>query len=144
MILDVNVVLAAHRGDHQAFSEVRPWFDRLTTGEDRFGVPDPVWASFVRISTSRRIFEVPTPLEDSFAFMWSVRAQPNHVGVVPGSRHLAIFEQLCRDGDATGDLVPDAYLAAIAIELGSELVSLDRDFARFPVLRWRRPSIDAE
>lgn len=144
MILDVNVVLAAHRDDHQAFAEVRPWFDRLTTSDDRFGVPDPVWASFVRISTNRRIFEVPTPLEDSFAFMSSVRAQPNHVGVVPGSRHLALFEQLCRDGDATGDLVPDAYLAAIAIELGSELVSLDRDFARFPGLRWRRPRIDPE
>lgn len=140
-LLDVNVVLAAHRSDHQAFVEVRPWFDRLIAGDDRFGVPDPVWASFVRISTNRRIFEVPTPIEDAFAFLWSVRAQPHHVGVVPGSRHLGLFEQQCREGDATGDLVPDAYLAAIAIELGCELVSLDRDFARFPGLRWCRPSI---
>jgi toxin-antitoxin system PIN domain toxin len=139
MILDVNVVVAAHRDDHQAFPEVRPWFDRLMAGGDRFGVPDPVWASFVRISTSRRIFEVPTPLGEAFAFIWSVRAQPNHVGVVPGSRHLRLFEQLCQDGDATGDLVPDAYLAAIAMELGSDLISLDRDFARFSGLRWRLP-----
>lgn len=143
MILDVNVVVAAHRQDHPAFPEVRSWFDRLTQEERRFGVPEPVWASFVRITTNRRIFEIPTPLADAFAFVWAVRAQPHHVGVVPGALHLGLFEQLCHEGKATGDLVADAYLAAIALELGCELVSLDRDFARFPGLQWRRPLLGA-
>ncbi len=139
MVLDVNVVLAAHRRDHPSFPDVRPWFDRLLGSERRFSVPDAVWASFVRISTHRRIFSVPTPLADAFSFIGAVRAQPHHLEVVPGSRHLGLFEQFCHDADATGDLVADAYLAAVAVELGCELVSLDRDFARFPGLRWRRP-----
>jgi len=139
MILDVNVVLAAHRQDHPSFATVRPWFDRMIEGGRPFGVPEGVWASFVRIATNRRIFEVPTPVADAFAFARAVRDQPSHVGVSPGARHFGLFEQLCAEGDATGDLVADAYLAAMAVELGCELVSLDRDFARFPGLRWRRP-----
>lgn len=141
MVLDVNVVVAAHRQDHPAFAEVRPWFDHLVAGDDRFGVPAPVWASFVRITTNRRIFDVPTSLDDAFAFLRAVRGQPHHVEVVPGTRHLGLFERLCRDGEAAGDLAADAYLAAIAMESGGELVSLDRDFARFPGLRWRRPGL---
>ncbi len=57
----------------------------------------------------------------------------------PGQRHLALFEELWRDADAAGDLAPDAYLAAIAVEHGCELASLDRHFARFAKRRWRRP-----
>jgi len=140
MVLDVNVVVAAHRDDHPAFAEVRPWFDAILEGDVPFGVPDLVWASFVRIATHRRIFEVPTPLADAFAFVAAVRAQPHHVGVAPGPGHFDLFTRLCGDGDVTGDLVPDAYLAALAVELGAELISLDRDFARFPGLRWHRPS----
>lgn len=142
MILDVNVLVAVHRQDHPAFTEVRPWFDTLAHDGRRFGVPDAVWASFLRITTNRRIFEVPSPLSDAFAFLWAVRAQPHHVGVIPGPHHLGLFERLCHDGAVTGDLVADAYIAAIALELGCELVSLDRDFARFPGLEWRRPVLE--
>ena len=57
----------------------------------------------------------------------------------PGPRHWDIFERLCRAADATGNLVPDAYLAALAVEHGAELISADRDFARFAGVRWRHP-----
>ncbi len=139
MLLDVNIVLAAHRDDHPYYAEVRPWFDRLLAGDERFGVPAFVWASFIRIATNRRIFEAPTPIAEAFAFLRAVRAQPNHVPVAPGNSHLELFEKLCHEGDAAGDLTADAYLAALAVEQGSELVSLDRDFARFRGLRWHRP-----
>ncbi|MDQ3608887.1 MAG: VapC toxin family PIN domain ribonuclease, partial [Actinomycetota bacterium] len=59
--------------------------------------------------------------------------------VAPASSRLELFERMCREGDATGDLVPDAQLAALAIEFGAQLVSFDRDFARFPGLRWTVP-----
>jgi len=59
--------------------------------------------------------------------------------VAPGERHWDIFGRLCREGGATGNLVPDAWLAALAIEWGCEFVTTDRDFARFPGLRWRHP-----
>lgn len=139
ILLDVNVVLALHRADHPHHAAVRGWFDDFSGGEEPFCVPDVVWASFIRIATSRRIFEVPTPAGEAFGFLRAVRSHPNHVAVVPGEEHLALYEELCRRFDATGDLTADAYLAAIAQEQGCALASLDRDYARFESVRWIRP-----
>lgn len=118
---------------------VRPWFEELVRGDGAFAAPDGVWASFVRVSTSGRIFAVPTPIGDAFAFLRAVRAHPQHLAVTPGEDHLKIFEDLCYRCDVSGDLVPDAYLAALALEQDAQLASLDRDFARFAGLRWVRP-----
>jgi len=139
ILLDVNIVLAAHRGDHPHHELVWPWLDRLVDGVEDFTVPDTVWASFVRLATNRRIFAIPSGVDDAFAFLRAVRDQPNHIAVSPGERHLAIFEELCREGDATGDLTADAYIAALALEHGCEVATLDRDFARFSRVRTRRP-----
>lgn len=75
----------------------------------------------------------------ALAFADALRAQTNAVIVSPGSRHWQIFEGLCVAAGAKGDLVPDAYLAALAIESGCEWITTDRDFSRFPGLRWRHP-----
>ncbi len=139
MLLDANVLLAAHRADHPHHSLVRPWFDDALSASEQFTVADATWASFIRIATNRRIFQVPTPVDDAFAFLRSVRGQPQHVAIAPGERHLEIFERLCHEADASGDLAADAYIAAIAQEQDLEVISLDRDFARFTGLRWRRP-----
>jgi hypothetical protein len=139
LVLDVNVVLAAHREDHPLHIEVRPWFDRFVSGEDDFGVPTVVWGSFLRIATNRRIFPLPTPLADAFAFVEATVAQPGHVPAEPGPRHLPLVRQLCERGDATGDLIPDAVLGAIALEHGAAVATLDRGFARFTAVRQVRP-----
>ena len=139
ILVDVNVLVAAHRADHPHHEVVAPWFVRLTSGDDPFWVPDTVWASFVRVSTNRRIFDVPTPLDATFDFIGAVRSQPNHVALVPTDRHLDLFEDLCRDYDAAGDLTADAYIAALALDHGGTVVSLDRDFARFERVAWERP-----
>ena len=68
-----------------------------------------------------------------------LRSKPNAVPVAPGERHWTIFERLCGTAGARGDLVPDAYFAALAIESGSEWITTDRDYSRFPGLRWRHP-----
>ncbi len=138
-LLDVNVVLAAHRDDHPLFPVARPWLTDLGDSGEAFGVPDTVWVSFVRLASNRRIFAVPTSLTDAFSFLRAVRAQLGHVAVSPGPSHLELFERTCHAADAAGDLAADAHLAALAIEHGAELVSFDRDFARFPALRWSRP-----
>lgn len=140
LVLDVNVVLAAHRGDHPHHAAVRAWFDGLVDDGDDFGVPVAVWASFLRLATNRRVFAVPTPLDDAFAFIDATLAQHRHVAVGPGPRHLALVRQLCQEADATGDLVPDAVLGAIAIEHGATVATLDRDFARFASVRHLRPT----
>ena len=138
LLLDVNVVLAAHRSDHPQHGVVRPWFDRLIAGDDAFTVPVTVWASFLRLATNRRIFDVPTPRADAFSFLEATCAQPHHLLIGPGERHLAVLREVCDDGDAMGDLVPDAVIGALAVEHSCEIVTLDRDFARFSSVRHQR------
>lgn len=138
-LLDVNVVLAAHRDDHPHFEAARAWMDGLLRSPERFSVTDLVAGSFVRLSTNRRIFLTPTPAKDAFAYLRALREQPAHVTLSPGPDHLDLFESLCRASDATGDLAVDAQLAAIAVEHGGEVISFDRDFARFADVRWSRP-----
>lgn len=139
ILLDVNVVLAAHRDDHPHFGRVRPWLDGVLDGDEPFTVPATVWASFVRIATHRRVFSIPTPAVDAFAFIASIRAQPHHLDLAPSAGLYETFERLCLSFDATGDLAADAFIAALAVEHGCTLASLDRDFARFEDLTWVRP-----
>jgi uncharacterized protein len=98
-----------------------------------------VLSGFVRVVTHPRVFSPPSTLRDALAFAEAVRGQPNCVVIGPGPRHWDIFTRLCLEADARGNLVPDAYFAALAIESGSDWVTTDRDFARFPTLRWRHP-----
>ena len=72
-------------------------------------------------------------------FVASVRAHPNAVTLAPGERHWEILQRLCREANAKGNLVADAYLAALAIETGAEWITTDRDYARFSGLQWRHP-----
>lgn len=141
LLLDVNVVLAAHRDDHPDHPSVRGWFDAMLAAEERFTVPALVWASFLRLATNRRIFEVPTPRPEAFAFVEATCAQPFHLPVGAGPRHLTLLRRLCDEGDALGDLIADATIAAVAAEHGCEVVTLDRDFARFESVRHRRPTV---
>jgi toxin-antitoxin system PIN domain toxin len=138
-LLDVNVVLAAHREDHPHFQVARAWLAETLASSSRFAVTDLVAGSFLRVATNRRVFSIPTPPADAFSYLRALRGQPGHVMLGPGPRHLELLERLCEDSDASGDLIPDAQLAAVAVEHACELVSFDRDFARFPELRWTRP-----
>jgi toxin-antitoxin system PIN domain toxin len=138
ILLDVNVVLAAHRDDHPFFDRIRPWFDELTSGSDPFGAPLPVWWSFLRLATHPRIFEEPTRPADAFAFVEAVRAQPNHVDLGPGDGHLEHLRIVLDGAGAMGDLVPDGVLAALAREHGCTVASMDGDFDRLGV-RWHNP-----
>lgn len=98
-----------------------------------------VLSRFLRVVTHPRAMTTPAPVEAALGFAAALREQPNAMILSPGPRHWGIFERLCREAGATGNLVPDAYLAALAIEHGAEVVTADRDFARFPGVRWRHP-----
>ena len=139
VLFDVNVLVYAFREDAPDHASFRNWLEGVTSSESAFGLSDVVLSGFLRIVTHPRLFNPPTPLEYALPFVEALRAQPNCVLIAPGSRHWAIFAALCRDTDARGNLIPDAYLAALAIESGSEFISTDRDFSRFPGLRWRTP-----
>lgn len=140
MILpDVNVLLHAFRTDTSDHEGCRVWLDRLVNGESRFGMAPQVLSGVVRIATHPKVFKEPSSLDETLRFAEFLLDQPNCVVVQPGEAHWPIFLRLCRQADARGNLVPDAWLAALAIEAGCEWVTLDRDYARFPGLRWRSP-----
>jgi toxin-antitoxin system PIN domain toxin len=138
-LLDANLVISAARPDHPHHSLARQWFDRLVEARERFTVPDVVWAAYVRVVTNGRVFPRPSTPSAAFAHLRQVQDHPLYVTVVPGARHLDHFERLCTDFHVVGSTVTDAYLAAIAIEHGCTLVSLDGDFGRFAGLDWERP-----
>lgn len=125
--------------EHAAY---RDYVERLLAGPGPYATTDLVLSSLLRIVTNPRVFTPPSPLEAALDFVTELRDRPNRVDVRPGSRHWGIFTALCRDTGARGNLVPDAYLAALAIESGTELVTADRDFALFPRLRRRHPLED--
>jgi toxin-antitoxin system PIN domain toxin len=138
-LVDVNVLVYAHRLDVARHQDYADWLRDLLAGEEPYGMSDLVLSGFLRIVTSPKVFRQPTPLDTALAFAELLRAQPNCVPVLPGERHWEIFTGLCRRAGVKGNLVPDAYLAALAIESGSEWITTDRDFSRFPGLRWRHP-----
>ncbi len=96
-------------------------------------------SGFLRVVTHPRIFREPTPLGIALEFVEILGASPATVPVLPGERHWEIFTDLCTRVDARGNKVPDAFLAAIAIEQGATRVSADRGFAGVPGLRWIHP-----
>jgi toxin-antitoxin system PIN domain toxin len=119
--------------------DVRRWLEGVLGADAPLGLSELVLSGFVRVVTHPRAFRTPTPIRDALAFADAVRGQPNCVLVAPGERHWDLFTRLVRESGAKGNLVPDAYLAALAIESGCEWITTDRDYARFRGLRWRHP-----
>ena len=118
---------------------IGPWLENLANADTPFGLSTLVASGFLRVVTHPRVFVTPTTIETAVEFVEALRARPNCVDVSPGPRHWGIFAGLCRATGARGNSVPDAYLAALAIESGSEWVTTDGDFARFEGLLWRSP-----
>jgi len=139
VLIDVNVLVYAHRSDAADHSRYRAWLESVINADVAYGMTDLVLGSFLRVVTHPRVFKEPSPLEQALNFASEVRERPNCVPVAPGDRHWGIFTRLCRATNARGNLVSDAYHAALAIESGSEWITTDRDYARFPGLRWRHP-----
>jgi toxin-antitoxin system PIN domain toxin len=138
-LLDVNVLIAAHRFGSPRHKEYARFVASLATSAGHYSIPAVVRSGFLRIVTNRRIFPVPTPLDSAFEFLDSLLERENHTEMEPGERHWSLFAALCRKIEAKGNDIPDAYLAALAMEHGTELISADRGFARFPGLKWRHP-----
>lgn len=140
MILpDVNVLVIAHRPDQSQNEEMRAWLEDRVNSDPPFALADVAVAGFLRIVTNPRIYADPTPLDQAVEVIDELTNHPGCVQVAAGSRHWAILRRLLKEGDARGNLVPDAHLAAIAIENGATIATRDRGFARFPGLPWMDP-----
>lgn len=139
ILLDVNVFVYAHREDVADHLAYRDYLEQQLDAASPFGVSQLVLSGFLRIVTHPKVFRTPTPLSLALAFADAVSGRPNCVIQVPGARHWKLFTGLCSATEATGNMIPDAYHAALAIETGSEWISSDRGFRRFPGLRWKHP-----
>ena len=136
--MDVNVLIYAHREDTERHKEFHTWLDR-TIGNEGIAVTDLVLSGFLRVVTHPRILNPPTPIATALAFVGRLREHSGCTVIHPSPGQWDIFLRLVREAGCTGNLVADAYHAAAAIDAGCEWITTDRDFARFPGLRWRHP-----
>lgn len=139
---DVNVLLYALREDTDRHPEYRGWLQGALNGDEPVALLEPVLAAVLRVATHPSIFRPPTPRAGAEAFVDTCLAAPAALALRAESRHWSIFRELCRRADCRGNLVQDAYLAALAIEHQCVFVTTDRDFARFPRLQWQHPLDD--
>ncbi len=141
MILpDVNVLVYAFRGEVEHHAVCRRWLREVIFGTSQFGMSHAVLAAVVRITTNHRIYKEPSSLTDAIGFCEDLLGQPHCRLIEPGAHHWDIFKRLCIETNTAGGRVAGAWYAALAIEWGCEWITFDRDYARFPGLKWRTPA----
>jgi toxin-antitoxin system PIN domain toxin len=139
LVADVSVLVDAHRLEAPRHEAIRDWLDTARRGDEPRAITGVVARAFVRIVTNPRGFLDPAPIEVALSVLDELATSPAVRRLEPGPRHWQLFSDLCRTAAATGDLVPDAWLAAIALENRATLLTADRGFGRFRGLRWRDP-----
>jgi hypothetical protein len=139
ILVDANLTLWAHHRSFREHELARDWWADTLTETPFVGIPWPTILAFLRLSTHPRVLRRPVPIRDAWSEVCAWLELSNVRVPVPGDRHAAILGDLLIGASATGTHTSDAHMAALAIEWGLELVSSDRDFARYPGLRWRDP-----
>ncbi len=138
LLLDVNILVYAHREESPQHTRYANWLRDLAEGAEPFALSAPAIEGFVRVVTNPKIFQPPTSTAVAFQFLDQLITQTHCFVLRPGAKHWRIFQELCARPGIRGALVADASHAALAIETGCEWVTADTDFARFaPPLRWR-------
>ncbi|MCH7227504.1 type II toxin-antitoxin system VapC family toxin [Haloferula sp. A504] len=141
-LFDVNVLVYAHREDSPDHAAYRDWLESQLDAPELCAVSELVLSGFLRVVTHPKAFRDPTPLPLALAFCERLRRHTGLHLLAPGKEHWRIFTSLCEAVGAKGNLIPDAYHAALAIEAGAIWFSTDSGFARFPLLDWRHPLRD--
>lgn len=141
ILVDVNILIYASNAEADQHADGRAWLDRQLGGATPVGLP---WASllgFLRIATNPRAFRSPLTMASAWQQVTNWLSAETVWTPVPTDRHAAVLGKLLALPGVHGNLVPDAHLAALAIEHGLTLCSTDGDFARFPELSWRNPLV---
>jgi hypothetical protein len=138
-LVDANVLLYAINERSAHHDVARRWLDEALGGTETVGFAWLVLLAFVRLSTHPAVFPRPLAAEESIAVVDDWLAQPGAVVVEPTSGHVAVLGRLLSGTGTAGNLVNDAHLAAMALELSAEIVSFDADFSRFVGVRWQSP-----
>ncbi len=139
IILDANILLYAYNKNSAQHANARSWLEELFSGFEPVGLPWQTISAFLRLTTHPNLKGLKRTLEQSSKIVDRWLEQPNVRPLSPGEGHWTLFRQMIVEGQASGALVSDAHLAALTIEFGGVLHTVDRDFARFPGLRWVNP-----
>lgn len=139
ILVDANLLVYAHVESMSQHAAAQPWFDARLNGSARVGLPWPSLLTFVRLVTNPRIFERPESAAAAWAQVEAWLDCPPVWIPSPTEHHRAVLGHLIRLAAGRASLVPDAHLAALAIEHGLLLCSADQDFSRYPGLRWENP-----
>lgn len=139
ILVDANLLIYAHVQSFPQHARARAWLDARLNGSAQVGLPWPSLLGFLRLVTNRRVFERPASIADAWQQVnaWldcDVAWVPQ-----PTDEHREVLGRLLAKVNVAANLIPDAHLAALAIEHGLTLCSTDGDFARFPDLRWQDP-----
>jgi len=136
---DVNLLIYAVNESSPDFERARPYVEEMFGGRETVALAWVVALGFLRLATKRQVVPSPYTVEEALDIVDGWLARPNVVVVHPTDRHAAVLRELLVPLKTGGSRTTDAHLAALAIEHGAELVSADRDFARFSGLRWHDP-----
>ena len=139
ILVDANLLVYARVSSLSQHGKAREWLDGRLSGTSRVGLPWPSLLAFLRLVTNPRVFSRPDTIENAWSQVRAWLSADVAWVPLPTDRHAAILESLLTKSGAQGNLVPDAHLAALAIEHGLSLCSTDGDFARFDGLRWINP-----
>jgi toxin-antitoxin system PIN domain toxin len=139
ILTDANIMLYAYNADAAEHVLARRWFEEQLSASELFCFSWQTLTAFLRISTNPRAFPQPLLITEAIEIVSQWLGRPQAVILSPGERHWAIFSELLADGQASGPLVMDAHLAALAIEHGAVLATTDRDFSRFPGMQTINP-----
>jgi toxin-antitoxin system PIN domain toxin len=139
ILVDANILLYAEDSLSEHHEAARTWWDTQLSSSDPVGLCWPVLSAFIRIATNARLHQRPLTIKEAVERVQSWLDQPCVRLVLPTDQHWSCFQRMLRSGNAVGNLVSDAHLAALAVEHNSVLQSTDSDFARFRGLRWKNP-----
>jgi uncharacterized protein len=139
IVLDANLLLYAYDLSSPDHTRARAWLEDVLSSGALVGLPWQTAAAFVRLVTNPRLPGERFSSQEALLIVEQWREQPNVRLLSPGEGHWPLFRKMVLDGQARGGLITDAQLAALAIEHGGVLHTTDRDFGRFPGLRWSNP-----
>ena len=139
ILVDANLLVYSHNEAAAEHPIARTWFEGALNRTARVGLPWPSLLGFVRLVSNPAIVQHPVRPADAWERVTEWLARDNVWIPQPGPEHSELLGKLLSDARITSRLVPDAHLAALAIEHGLTLCSTDGDFARFPGIRWENP-----
>ncbi|MGA2716733.1 MAG: TA system VapC family ribonuclease toxin [Bryobacteraceae bacterium] len=139
IIPDANLFLYAYDADSTQHLKAREWVEEVFSGEEPVRLPWQTVGAFLRIVTNPALRGERFTPQEAVAIVDEWLAQPNVRMLGPGEGHWPLLCQTIMEGQVRGPLMTEAQLAALTIEHGATLYTTDRDFSRFPGLRWKNP-----